>query len=120
MRAIPRVETATVPAAPPSKLSKKLIELHIATIHTILMMSFINSLPKGAAAKLRLRRKTATRMATMVCVINLGRAGKPRMSSIKPIKPKTAAGRSANVIKGKVVFCIIGVKNCAIRNGDDA
>ena len=84
--------TATVPAAPPSQLSKKLIELQIPTIQKMVSPRLIIESSKATPTVLVLIRTRDTAIAIAVWTIKRGSAGRPRRSSINPMAPITNAG----------------------------
>jgi hypothetical protein len=95
-------ETATVPAAPPSKLSKKLIELHIPTTQTIVMNVSKISDPVGLPTFSVTISITAVNIPAIVWATKRGSGGKFFMSSQSPISPNINAGASTEVASQKV------------------
>ena len=96
-------EIATVQAAPPSKLSKKFIELQIPTIHiTVIIESKIEE-PVGFPILSVIIKILAVNTPAKVWAINLGKGGKFLMSSHKPISPSNSAGPRTEVASQKVL-----------------
>jgi hypothetical protein len=96
-------EIATVPAAPPSKLSKKFIELQIPTIQkTVIIESNIED-PVGLPILSVIIKILAVNTPAKVWAINLGKGGKFLMSSHKPISPSKSAGPRTEVASQKVL-----------------
>ena len=94
-------EIAAVPAAPPSKLSKKFIELHIPTTHrTVREISTIVD-PVGFPILSDRTKHAATTIPAMVCAKNLGSGGKFVRSSHKPTIPIANAGAKTEVANRK-------------------
>jgi hypothetical protein len=96
-------EIATVPAVPPSKLSKKFIELQIPTIHTTVIIESKIEDPVGFPILFVIIRMLAVNTPAKVCAINLGKGGKFLMSSHKPMSPSNNAGPSTEVASQKVL-----------------
>jgi len=96
-------EIATVPAAPPSKLSKKLIELQIPTIHTTVIIESKIDEPVGLPTLSVISKILAVNTPASVWAINLGKGGKFLMSSHKPMSPSNNAGPSTEVASQKVL-----------------
>ena len=95
-------ETATVPAAPPSKLSKKLIELHIPTTQTIVMIVSKISEPVGFPTFSVVTRIIAVKTPAIVWATKRGSGGRFFMSSQRPINPRSNAGARTEVASQKV------------------
>jgi hypothetical protein len=96
-------EIATVPAAPPSKLSKKFIELHIPTTQKIVITASKMFEPVGLPTLFVTIKTLAVNIPAILCAINRGRGDKFFMSSHKPISPRTSAGPRTDVANQKVV-----------------
>jgi hypothetical protein len=96
-------EIATVPAAPPSKLSKKFIELQIPTIHTTVIIESKIDEPVGFPTLSVIIKILAVNTPASVWAINLGKGGRFLMSSHKPISPNNNAGPSTEVASQKVL-----------------
>jgi hypothetical protein len=94
---------ATVPAAPPSKLSKKLIELHIPTIHITVITASKAVIPVGFPILSFHIKITATTTPAILCPINLGRGFRLFKSSHNPTKPITIAGPRTDVASQKLL-----------------
>ena len=94
---------ATVPAAPPSRLSKKLIELHIPTIHRIVIAASRTVIPVGFPILSFNIKIIATTRPAILCPINLGRGFKLFKSSHNPTKPITTAGPRMDVASQKLL-----------------
>ena len=96
-------EIATVPAAPPSRLSKKLIELQIPTTQITVIIESNIAEPVGFPT-LSVKIKTpAVKTPAILCAINRGRGCKFFKSSHKPIKPRNNAGPKTEVASQKVL-----------------
>ena len=96
-------EIATVPAAPPSRLSKKFIELHIPTTQiTVIIESNICD-PVGFPTLFPSTNTAAVNRPATVWAINLGNGFKFFKSSHKPIRPRISAGPRTDVANQKVV-----------------
>ena len=85
-------EIAVVPAAPPSKLSKKLIELQIPTIQTIVIAISNTVEPVGFPRLFPAISNNETTKAAMLCPMNLGNGDNFFISSQSPINPSASAG----------------------------
>ena len=96
-------EIATVPAAPPSKLSKKFIELQIPTIQTTVIIESKIVEPVGFPILSVIIKMLAVNTPAKVWAINLGKGGRFLMSSHKPISPNKSAGPRTEVASQKVL-----------------
>ena len=96
-------EIATVPAAPPSRLSKKLIELQIPTTQITVMIESKTAEPVGLPTFLVAIKIPAVNMPATLCAINLGSGFRFLRSSHHPIKPSSNAGPSTEVASQKVL-----------------
>ena len=96
-------EIATLPAAPPSKLSKKLIALQIPTTQNIVNSESKNFDPVGFPTVSVTTKSTAVKMPARLCAINLGRGFKFFISSQSPISPSAKAGAKTDVASQKVL-----------------
>ena len=96
-------EIAAVPAAPPSKLSKKLIELQIPTTQITVIKTSAKVDPVGFATLLPKTNAAATTRPATLCPINLGSGGRFFKSSHKPIKPIASAGPNTEVASKKLL-----------------
>ncbi len=93
-----------MPAAPPSKLSKKLIELQIPTTQMIVITeSNICELVGFPTLLVAIKIKAVNRPA-MVCATKRGSGGRFFISSQSPIKPRTNAGARTDVASQKVLL----------------
>ena len=95
--------TATVPAAPPSRLSKKLIELQIPTTQIIVMIESNITEPVGLPTLSVAIKIPAVNTPAILWAINLGSGFKFLRSSHRPIKPRSSAGPSTEVASQKVL-----------------
>ena len=98
-----RDEIATVPAAPPSKLSKKFIELQIPIIQTTVIIESKIEEPVGFPILSVIIKMQAVNTPAKVWAINLGRGAMFLMSSHKPIRPSNNAGPRTEVASQKVL-----------------
>ncbi len=96
-------EIAPVPAAPPSKLPKKFIELQIPTIQTTVIIESKNEEPVGFPILSVISKMLAVNIPASVWAINLGSGGKFLMSSHRPMSPSINAGPSTEVASQKVL-----------------
>ena len=104
-------EIATVPAAPPSRLSKKFIELHIPTTQiTVIIESNICD-PVGFPTLFPSINTAAVNRPATVWAINLGNGFRFFRSSQSPIKPKSNAGPRTDVANQKVVDVKFEIKD---------
>jgi len=85
-------EIATVPDAPPSTLSKKLIEFVMPTIQKTVIRISRSVLPLGDPSVFDETRTKAIPKPTVFCATNLGHGEILLMSSINPIIPIRIAG----------------------------
>ena len=93
---------ATVPAAPPSKLSKKLIELQTPTIHRVVTIPSIRMLLNGVPSVLVEMRAKETIKPAPVCAAKRGHGSKPFRSSNNPIADIAIAGKSTVLANANV------------------
>ena len=104
-------EIATVPAAPPSKLSKKFIELQIPTTQiTVIIESKIED-PVGFPILSVIIKMLAVNTPAKVWAINLGNGFRFFRSSQSPIKPKSNAGPRTDVANQKVIDVKFEIKD---------
>ena len=96
-------EIATVPAAPPSRLSKKFIELQIPTTQMIVITVSNMAEPVGLPTLSVAIKIPAVNMPATLCAINLGSGFKFFRSSHNPINPKASAGPNTEVASQKVL-----------------
>ena len=94
---------ATVPAAPPSKLSKKLIELQIPTTQITVMIESKTVEPVGLPTLSVITKIPAVNTPAILWAINRGSGCKFLKSSHRPIKPSRSAGPSTEVASQKVL-----------------
>lgn len=107
-------EIAEVPVAPPSILSKKLIELHIPTIHKIVIIASTKLLPVGFPKSSARIINIVVIIPKNVCAINLESALSPLKSSTKPTIANVIAGPKIDIASKK--FSILGIRiNMAVN-----
>ena len=87
---------ATAPAAPPSRLSKKFMELVIPTTQKMVIAASRAVFPVGFPMVLVAIRKIAVKIPASDWAIKRGSGGRFLRSSRKPIKPRIAAGTSSD------------------------
>jgi len=104
-------EIATVPAAPPSRLSKKLIELQIPTTQIIVIMESKKDEPVGLPTFFVIIKIIAVKIPANDWAINLGSGERFFKSSHKPISPSKSAGPSTEVASQKVVEVKLEIKD---------
>jgi hypothetical protein len=104
-------EIATVPAAPPSRLSKKFIELHIPTTQKTVMIESNICDPVGFPTLFPSINTAAVNRPATVWAINLGNGFRFFRSSQSPIKPKSNAGPRTDVASQKVVDVKFEIKD---------
>ena len=103
-------EIATVPAAPPSKLSKKFIELQIPTTQITVIIESNIAEPVGFPTLSVAIKIPAVNMPATLWAINLGSGFKFLRSSHKPIKPKASAGPNTEVANQNVLVVKLETK----------
>lgn len=92
----------TVPAAPPSMLSKKFMELQIPTIQITDKIIFIKWLLKGTPNVSVKTKPRAIRKADAVCIIKRGKTRRPLKSSTSPKIANRIAGAITEIASRKV------------------
>jgi hypothetical protein len=96
-------EIAAVPAAPPSKLSKKFIELLIPTTQKTVNKISKKVEPVGFAILLFIINTIEIKIPDIVCAINLRSGDKFFMSSHNPTMPIAIAGPRTEVANQKLL-----------------
>ena len=97
-------EIAAVPAAPPSKLSKKFIELLIPTTQKTVNKISKNIEPVGFAILLFTINTIEIKIPDILCAINLKNGDRFFMSSHNPTKPIAIAGPKTDVANQKLLI----------------